>query len=85
MAEATSSSSAPKSIEVAAARSASAQAPMQMEMFSSLPSFLALLYSVNRCLGTSLMAMVPESTIIILWKDTFLFPPYSATTIPDVM
>ena len=38
---------------------------------------------VNRCLGTSLTAILSLSMIIILWKDTFLFPPYSETMTPD--
>ena len=85
IAEATSSSSAPKSMDVAAASSTSMHAPTQMETLSSLPEALASLYKVNRCRGTSLTAIFLSSMIIIRWKDTFLLPSSSATMTPAVM
>ena len=61
-------------MDVAAASRTSALAPTQMAILSSSPFFLAMLYIVNRCLGTSLTAMWLRSMIIILWNETFFVP-----------
>lgn len=58
---------------------------MQMETFRSTPSAFASLYMVKRCLGTSLIPILSSSIRSILWKETFLLPLYSATTMPAEM
>ena len=85
MADAMVSSSVPKSTDRAAETIASTGAPIQIEIFSSLPSFLASLKRVKVWRGTRRMTMVSLSLMSILWKDTFLLPLYSETTMPAEM